>query len=74
MSTRNTLIEIVAEYRNIPAEKVKTDVSFGEMGLDSLDVAELLLKVEEEMHVVLEPSPEYDTIDKLAQYLEQQGA
>ena len=44
------------------------------MGLDSLDVAELLLKVEEEMHVVLEPSPEYDTIDKLAQYLEQQGA
>lgn len=74
MSIRDTLTEIVAEYRNIPAENVKTDVSFREMGLDSLDVAELLLKVEEEMHVVLEPSPEYDTIDKLAQYLEQQGA
>ncbi len=41
------------------------------MGLDSLDVAELLLKVEDELHVVLEPSPEHDTIDKLVRFLEQ---
>ena len=65
MSIKETLIEIVAEYRGIAPSEVKTDATFREMGLDSLDVAELLLKVEDELHVVLEPSPEHDTIDKL---------
>lgn len=72
MSIKENLVAIVAEYRNIVPADVKTDVSFRDMGLDSLDVAELLLKVEDELHVVLEPSPEYDTIDKLAAYLEKQ--
>lgn len=53
------------------AVRGKTDATFREMGLDSLDVAELLLKVEDELHVVLEPSPEHDTIDKLVRFLEQ---
>lgn len=71
MSIKETLIEIVAEYRGIAPSEVKTDVTFREMGLDSLDVAELLLKVEDELHVVLDPSPEHDTIDKLVRFLEQ---
>ena len=71
MSIKETLIEIVAEYRGIAPSEVKTDATFREMGLDSLDVAELLLKVEDELHVVLEPSPEHDTIDKLVRFLEQ---
>ncbi len=73
MSTKENLIEIVAEYRNIDKAEVRTDATFREMGLDSLDVAELLLKVEDELHVVLEPSPEHDTIDKLAAFLDGQG-
>lgn len=72
MSIKENLVEIVAEYRGIAPADVKTDVSFRDMGLDSLDVAELLLKVEDELHVALEPSPEHDTIDKLAAYLEKQ--
>lgn len=72
MSIKDNLVEIVAEYRGMAPAEVRTDVPFREMGLDSLDVAELLLKVEDELHVVLEPSPEYDTIDKLAAYLEKQ--
>ena len=43
MSIKETLIEIVAEYRGIAPSEVKTDATFREMGLDSLDVAELLL-------------------------------
>lgn len=72
MSIKDTLVEIVAEYKGITTGEVETDSSFKNMGLDSLDVAELLLKIEEELHVVLEPSPAYDTINKLAEYLEGQ--
>lgn len=72
MSIKDTLVEIVAEYKGIAPSEVETDSSFRTMGLDSLDVAELLLKIEEELHVVLEPSPAYDTVNKLAEYLEGQ--
>lgn len=72
MSIKDTLVEIVAEYKGVPVGEIKTDSSFKNMELDSLDVAELLLKIEEELHVVLEPSPAYDTIDKLAKYIEEQ--
>lgn len=73
MSIKDTLVEIVAEYKGIAPSEVETEVPFRAMGLDSLDVAELLLKIEEELHVVLDPSPEYDTISKLADYLERQA-
>ena len=34
MSIKETLIEIVAEYRGIAPSEVKTDATFREMGLD----------------------------------------
>ena len=71
MSIKETLIEIVAEYRGIAPSEVKTDATFREMGLDSLDVAELLLKGEAELHVGRAPPPEHDPIHKLGRFLEQ---
>lgn len=73
MSIKETIVAIVAEYKNVPPAEIKTDAPFRELGLDSLDVAELLLKIEEELQVMLEPSPKYDSIDKLAAYIEAQA-
>ncbi len=73
MSIKETIVAIVAEYKNVDPAEIKTDAPFRELGLDSLDVAELLLKIEEELQVMLEPSPAYDTIDKLAAYIEAQA-
>ena len=44
MSIKETLIEIVAEYRGIAPSEVKTDATFREMGLDSLDTIDKLVR------------------------------
>ena len=67
---KEKLIKMIAEYRNIPAEEIKTDEPFSKMGLDSLDMAEFVMKLEEELNISLQISKKYDTIDKFAEYIE----
>ena len=70
MDMKQKLIEIVADYREMDPSDVRTDVPFSDLGLDSLDVAELAMKVEEELGLMVEMAPQYNTIDKMAAYLE----
>ena len=67
----DSLADVLAEKYGFERSEITMESGLRELGLDSLDVAELLLKVEDELHVVLEPSPEHDTIDKLVRFLEQ---
>ena len=38
---KEKIVEILADYKNVSPDTIKTDVPFTELGLDSLDVAEL---------------------------------
>ena len=67
---KEKLIEILAEYKSMDPSEIRTDVPFTELGLDSLDVAELVMTIEDELGVTLEMSIKYNTIDKLAAYIE----
>lgn len=60
------IIEIIAEYQGKPVESYSADQKFTEMGLDSLDLAELIMQLEEE-GVVVEISPKINTPAKLAE-------
>lgn len=68
---KEKLIEILADYKNVAPSEIETDKTFAELGLDSLDVAELIMAVEDEMGVTLEMSAKYNSIDKLAAYIEE---
>ena len=70
MDLKQKLIEIVADYREMDPADVRTDVPFTELGLDSLDVAELAMTIEGELGLVVELSPQYNSIDKMVAYLE----
>lgn len=70
MNMREKLIALVAEYKEVDASEIDTAASFKALGLDSLDLAEMGLRIEEELGIVLEMSPKYNSIDKLAAYLE----
>ena len=59
------IIEIIAEYQNKPTSSYKIDQKFSDMGLDSLDLAELLIKLEEE-GIVIDISRKINTPVKLA--------
>ncbi len=67
---KERIIEIVAEYKEVDPSTIRSDVPFEELGLDSLDTAELLIKVEDTLGVSIELSSDLNTIDKLAVYLE----
>lgn len=73
MNMQQKLVDIVAEYKDVDASEIDTEASFRELGLDSLDVAELSLKIEEELGIILELSPKYNSIEKLAAYLEKKA-
>ncbi len=67
---KEQLVQILADYKGVDASAIKTDAPFTELGLDSLDVAELVMQIEDELGVTLEMSAEYNTVDKLWAYIE----
>lgn len=69
---KEKLVQILADYKGVDASEIKTDVPFSELGLDSLDVAELVMQIEDELGVSVEMSAEYNTVDKLLAYIESQ--
>ena len=64
------LIQLVAEYKEIDPAEIDPDRPFREMELDSLDVAELVMQIEEEYGVTLELSADLNTVRKVAAYIE----
>lgn len=52
----NTFTEILVEDFDIPADEVTPDATFEALGLDSLDVVDLTLAVEEKTGIKLEDS------------------
>lgn len=67
---KEKIIEIIANYKGIDAAEIDSAKPFSEIGLDSLDVAELVMQIEDECGVEIEMSPEYNNIDKLVEYIE----
>ena len=59
-----------ASYNKNMTGEIKTDVPFTELGLDSLDVGELVMQIENELNVTLDMSIKYNTVDKLVAYIE----
>ena len=70
---KEKIVEILADYKNVDVSEIKTDVPFTELGLDSLDVAELVMQIEDELGVTLEMSIKFNTVDKLAAYIEERA-
>lgn len=67
---KEKIINIVAEYKDVDPSQINAQASFEELGLDSLDTAELLITVEDALGVTIELSSEINTIEKLVAYLE----
>ena len=60
------IIEFIAEYQGKPVSSYRADQKFSEMGLDSLDLAELVVMLEDE-GISVDISPELNTPAKLAE-------
>ena len=63
--TIEKVAEVLAEYKGIDIATIKPESSFAELDFDSLDVAEMAMKLEDEFSMTIE----LDATDKTVQDL-----
>ena len=71
---RGVIVKIIAEYLDKDEGEVSVNSTFTEIGLDSLDIMELVMQMQEELDCKIELSQDITTIEQLAQLIEKQGA
>ncbi|MCR5215706.1 MAG: acyl carrier protein [Lachnospiraceae bacterium] len=71
-NAKETIIKVIAEYLDKDASEISSDATFAEIGLDSLDIMELVMQLQEELDCKIELSQEITSIEKLAEMIEQQ--
>ena len=64
------IIEIIAEYQDRDVSEYTADQTFAQMGLDSLDLAELVIELEDYTGTEVDLSPAYNTPAKLAEFIQ----
>ena len=67
---KGTIIRIIAEYLDKDEAEISPAATFTEIGLDSLDIMELVMQMQEELDCKIELSQEITTIDKLVAHIE----
>lgn len=67
---KGTIIRIIAEYLDKDEAEISATSTFTEIGLDSLDIMELVMQMQEELDCKIELSQEITTIDKLVAHIE----
>ena len=64
------IIELLAEKLECEVSEINVESTFSEMGIDSLDVAELVMNLEDEFGVSLEMDASLNTIPALIAKIE----
>ena len=73
MNTYEKLMEITAEVLQRPIEEIRPDLSIDGQGVDSLDVVDILMEIEDRMGIYVPDSAitEMRTLADLAAWLEE---
>jgi len=64
------LKEMLAETANCDADKITMDTTFAELGIDSLDIVDLVMKIEDELGVELEMDQKLETVGDTVNFIE----
>lgn len=68
--TLEKIAKIIADTRDMDAAEIKRETSFEEMELDSLDVVEVIMAIEEEFGITIEGADELKTVGELVDMVE----
>ena len=70
MATIDTLKNILNENLDIDPETVTPDATFESLGVDSLDMTELIVAIEEELDVDFGEPEGLETVGQLVEYID----
>lgn len=72
MTTFETIAKLIAETKDMDVSGIKPENTFADLGLDSLDVAELVMNMEDELGVTIEISPALKTVQDVVALVDEQ--
>ena len=72
MTTFETIAKMLAETKDLDVNEIKPEMTFTDLGLDSLDVAELVMNMEDELGVSIEISPALKTVQDVVTLVDEQ--
>jgi acyl carrier protein len=70
MATLDTVKEILQENLDIEPENVNEDSTFDSLGIDSLDMVELICEIEEKCNVEFGEPEGLETVGQLVSYID----
>ena len=65
MSTFEKVAQLLAEYKDLDINTITMDTTFTSLNLDSLDIAEMVMNIEDEMNITLELDENMKTISDI---------
>ena len=69
--TFDKVAAIVADYKGIDVADIKEDSAFTDLGLDSLDMAELAMNLEDEFGVTIELDDSLKTVADIVKLIDE---
>lgn len=66
--------EIIAEQLNLDEETISEDTSFEDLGLDSLDLFQVVIEIEEEFDIQIEDAESIKTVRDAVKFVEEKTA
>lgn len=72
--TFETLAAKLADYKGIDVNTITPDSTFEDLALDSLDIADLVMQIEDEMGINIELDPEVKDMKALVAKVEEAQA
>ena len=73
MATFEKVAEIIAEKTGKEASEITREMSFADLGMDSLDTVDMLMGMEDEFGVTIELTEDIKCIDDVIKYIDAAG-
>jgi len=70
MNVFEKIAEVIADHTGGDAADITEATTFEELGVDSLDIVEMVMRFEEELGIELEMDEKFDTVGELAKFVE----
>lgn len=64
-----TIVNALAAYKEIAPSTITAETAFKDLGLDSLDIVEITMDLEDKLGVTIEMKPEITTVGQFADYV-----
>ena len=64
------IIEVLANHLEMDASEITEETTFADLGVDSLEAVEIMMEMEDEFGVEIDPQEAGKSVNELAAYIE----